>query len=149
MFLFKRRILFPWLLSAVVMMGISYAWHGLALTDISELKIELWLYLVLTGLAYLFIGLVLTLVVHLLIEREWISMKTAFPVKTMFAGTIVGVVVYLIALVSGLSFADHGIQHAVVDLLWQIIEQGIGGLMVGLGIVYDIHRSFLEAERAH
>lgn len=147
--MFRRRILFPWLLSAVVMMGISYAWHGLALTDISDLKIELWLYLVLTGLAYLFIGLVLTLAVHLLIEREWISMKSAFPMKTMFTGTIAGVGVYLVALASGLSFAGHGIQHAVVDLLWQIIEQGIGGLMVGLGIVYDLHRSFMEAERAH
>lgn len=149
MLLFKRRILFPWLLSAIVMMAISYAWHGLALTDIMDLKIELWLYLVLTGLAYLVIGLLLTLGVHFLIAREWISMKTAFPVKTMFAGAAAGVVVYLFALVSGLSFASHGIQHAVVDLLWQLVEQGIGGLMVGLGIVYDMHRSFMEAEQAH
>ena len=35
--LFKRRILCPWLLSAVVMFGLSYVWHGLALTDLDEL----------------------------------------------------------------------------------------------------------------
>lgn len=131
------------------MMALSYAWHGLALTDIADLKMDLWLYLVLTGLAYLIIGLVLTLGVHFLLAREVITMKTAFPLKTTFVGLVAGVGVYLIALVSGLSFASHGLQHAVVDLLWQVIEQGIGGLMVGLGIVYDLHRSFMEAEQAH
>lgn len=149
MILFRRRILFPWLLSALVMMGISYVWHGVALTDIADLRMDMWLYFTLTGLAYLLIGLVLTFGMHFLLAREWISMKTAFPAKAMMAGAVAGVGVYLVVLASGLSFASHGIQHVVVDLVWQVVEQAVGGLMVGLGIVYDMHRNFMEAERAH
>ncbi len=147
--LLKRRILFPWLLSSLVMAGISYVWHGLALTDISDLRMDLGLYLGLSGLAYLFIGLLLTLAIHLCIAREWISLKVGFPLKSMLVGSGIGVLIYLVVLLSGLSFASHGIQHVVVDLIWQVIEQAIGGLMVSLGIVYDMHRSFMEAERAH
>jgi len=146
--LLKRRILSPWLLSTLVMGVLSYVWHGLALTDISDLRMNLWLYLGLSSLAYLGIALVLTLVIQAAIIREWISMKQAFHVKTMMVGACMGVLVYLLLLVTGLSFADHGIQHVVVDLVWQVIEQAIGGLMVGLGIVYDLHRNFMEAERA-
>jgi hypothetical protein len=37
----------------------------------------------------------------------------------------------------------------VVDILWQMVEQGLGGLIVSLGLIYDMHRSFLESERAN
>lgn len=147
--LLKRRILFPWLLSATVMFGISYVWHGLALSDLSELKIDISTYFALSGLAYLVVGLALVMLVHLGIGREWISLKTGFPLSCMLVGVGVGVVVYLIVFASGLSFASHGLQHVVVDALWQLFEQAIGGLMVSLGIIYDMHRTFMEAERVH
>jgi uncharacterized membrane protein len=147
--LLKRRILVPWLLSAVVMFGISALWHGLALTDLSELKISLNTYFLLIGFAYLIVGLGLVLVVRLCIVREWITLKWGFPWKGMAIGSVAGLVVYLIILVSGLSFASHGLQHVAVDIVWQVIEQAVGGLMVSLGIIYDLHRSFMEAEQAH
>lgn len=128
---------------------ISYAWHGLALTDISDLRMDLWLYLGLSSAAYLLIALVLTLLVHWGIAKEWISLKMGFHWKAMMVGAMVGVTIYLVVLLSGLSFASHGIEHVVVDLIWQVVEQSVGGLMVSLGIVYDLHRSFMEAERAH
>ncbi|HQV40234.1 MAG: hypothetical protein IPO60_02165 [Flavobacteriales bacterium] len=136
-------------MSATVMYGISYVWHGLALTDISELKIDLSTYLVLSGLAYLVIGLGLVTLMHIGIGREWISLKSGFPLKCMIAGACAGVVIYLVIFMSGLSFASHGLQHVVVDALWQVFEQAIGGLMVSLGLIYDMHRSFMEAERVH
>ena len=147
--LLKRRILFPWLLSTVVMAAISYVWHGLALTDITDLRMDFWLYLGLSSVAYLVIGLILTLAIHFGIAREWISLKTGFPLKSMLVGGGIGILIYLVVLLSGLSFASHGVQHVVVDLIWQIVEQSIGGLMVSLGIIYDMHRSFMEAEQAH
>ncbi|HRO38455.1 MAG TPA: hypothetical protein PLV70_02795 [Flavobacteriales bacterium] len=136
------------MLSTLVMAAISYVWHGLALTDIADLRMDLWRYLGLSGIAYLAIGLGLTLLVHFMLGRELISLKGPFPFKAMFLGGVAGLLVYLIILVSGFSFASRGVQHAVVDLLWQVVEQGVGGLMVGLGIVYDMHRSFMEAEQA-
>lgn len=131
------------------MFGVSALWHGLALTDISELKIGLNTYFLLSGLAYLAIGLGLVFLIRLFIVREWISLKWGFPWKAMGIGAVAGLVVFLVILVSGLSFASHGFQHVVVDVLWQVVEQAIGGLMVSLGVIYDLHRSFMEAEQAH
>lgn len=131
------------------MFSISYLWHGLALTDLAELRLNISAYFALSGAAYLVIGLALVLLVRYCIYREWISLKRGFPFSCMAAGALVGVVVYLVVLASGLSFASHGLQHVVVDALWQIFEQALGGLMVSLGIIYDMHRSFMEAERAH
>lgn len=131
------------------MFGLSYVWHGVALTDISELRMDMPTYLGLTGLAYLLIGLGLVLVVRFCIGRELISLKSGFPLMSMVVGGAAGFVVYLTMFASGMSFASHGLQHVLVDALWQIFEQAIGGLMVSLGIIYDMHRSFMEAERAH
>ncbi|MFZ1658628.1 MAG: hypothetical protein WAT61_07410 [Flavobacteriales bacterium] len=146
--LLNRGKIIPWLLSAVVMYGISYAWHGLLLNDISEMRIGLGLYLALAGLAYLLIGLGLTFLVHTGLQRGYISMKTGFPYKGMAIGAVSGLAVYLLVFISGLSFASHEIHHVFLDAVWQVIEQMVGGLMVCLGIIYDMHRRFLETERA-
>ena len=106
-------------------------------------------YLSLSAVAYLFIGFGLVMLVRICIMREWISLKTGFPLMSMLVGAVVGIMVYLVMLASGLSFASHGLQHVVVDAFWQMFEQAIGGLMVSLGIIYDMHRSFMEAEHAH
>lgn len=144
----QRRILLPWLLSAVLMYGLSYVWHGLALTDLSELRIPLPAYLGFSAVAYLLIGLGITVAVHQAIAHGWISLKSAFPFMSILVGAIVGFIVYLLVFTLGLSFADRQLYHLVIDVLWQMFEQGIGGLMVGVGIIYDMHRSFLEGERA-
>lgn len=148
MFLFSRRYLLPWLISAIVMFGLSYLWHGLLLRDLQELKVPLGLYLGLSGLVYLVVGLVITVLVHEAIRHEWISLKRAFPLNSMLVGSVVGFVVYLLVFILGVSFAGHQMMHIVVDILWQMLEQALGGLMVSLGIIYDMHRAFLEHERA-
>ena len=142
----KRRILLPWLLSAAVMYGLSYLWHGVALNDLQELKIPLTLYLVLSTFVYLVIGLALTLLVHYAALNEWISLKEAFPLKAMAMGGVVGFFVYLLVYILGMSFATHNMMHIVVDVIWQMVEQAVGGLMVSLGIIYDLHRTHLEVE---
>lgn len=131
------------------MYAVSAAWHGWALTDLTELKIGLNMYFLFSGIAYLLLGLVLTLLIRLFILREWISMKQGFPWKAMLIGAGAGVGVYVVMFISGLSFTNHGLQHVAVDALWQVGEQAIGGLMVSLGVIYDLHRSFMEAEQAH
>ena len=147
MFLAQRRILLPWILSAAVMFGLSYLWHGVLLHDLQEIQIPLGLYLGLAALAYLVIGLGITIAVHQAIVHQWISLKQGFPMMSMLVGAIIGFVVYLLVFTLGVSFADHAMMHIVVDILWQMVEQGLGGLVVSLGIIYDMHRGFLEAEK--
>lgn len=143
----RRRILLPWLLSAFVMYGLSYLWHGIVLTDLDEIHIPVTLYLILSGLVYMIIGIGMTVAVHQAIMHEWISLKRGFPLMAMLLGAAIGFVVYLLVFILGVSFAKHGLEHVVVDVLWQMVEQALGGLMVSLGIIYDLHRSFLEAEK--
>lgn len=126
---------------------ISYVWHGVVLTDLDEIHVPVALYLILAGLAYLIIGLGMTVAVHQAILHEWISLKRGFPLMSMLLGAAIGFVVYLLVFIFGVSFAKHGLEHVLVDILWQMLEQALGGLMVSLGIIYDLHRNFLEAEK--
>ena len=144
----QRRILVPLSLSALVMFGLSWVWHGLALNDLRDLTIPLGLYIALAAVAYLIIGAILTFSIHHAMANGWIDIRRAFPLKAMLYGAVVGFVVYLIALVFGMAFTGGKLMHMVVDVLWQMVEQCLGGLMVSLGIIYDLHKSFLENERA-
>ena len=146
--LLRRRIILPWLLSAVVMYALSFLWHGVALTDLQELRIPLPLYLSLSGLVYAVLGLAITIGVHQCIMHDWISLKSGFPFMSMLLGAAVGFVVYLLVFILGMSFASRQVVHIVVDILWQMLEQGLGGLMVSFGLMYDMHRTFMDGERA-
>ena len=131
------------------MFGLSYVWHGVILKDFQELTIPLTLYLVLAALIYFVLGLGITMATHKAIQYEWISLKNAFPLMAFLVGAVAGFLTYLVILVFGISFAKHGLVHVAVDLLWQMFEQGLGGLVVSLGIIYDMHQRFLERERSH
>jgi hypothetical protein len=146
--LLQRRILVPWIASTLVMYGLSFLWHGIALNDLRDLKIPMGLYVVLSSVAYLLIGLGLTFAIHQAIHHQWIGIRQGFPLKGMMSGAAIGFFVYLIAFIFGVSFIDRKVMHILVDVLWQMVEQGLGGLMVSLGIIYDLHQGFLENERA-
>jgi hypothetical protein len=147
--LFSRHILLPWLFSTAVIFGISYVWHGLALTDLQELKIPLTLYFILALIVYLVIGLALTIGINKAVQYELISLKGPFPLTASLLGAAVGFFVYLVIFVLGMTFTKHGIMHVVVDIIWQMFEQGLGGLTVSLGMIWDMHKRFLEQERAN
>ncbi|MBK8227061.1 MAG: hypothetical protein IPK70_07780 [Flavobacteriales bacterium] len=144
----RRFILLPWLLSTAVMYGMSYVWHGVVLSDMQDLTVPKWLYLALAAVVYLVLGLGQTIATHKAVAYEWISLKKAFPFMSMLLSAGIGFFVYLVIFVLGMSFAKHGMAHVVVDIIWQMFEQSIGGLMVSLGIIYDMHQQFLEQERA-
>ncbi|MBK7383194.1 MAG: hypothetical protein IPI81_07635 [Flavobacteriales bacterium] len=118
------------------------------LSDLQEISIPVWLYMVLAGLVYIVLGLVLTIGTHKAVQYEWISLKGAFPLWTTLLAAALGFFVYLVIFVLGITFAKAGAMHMVVDVLWQMFEQGMGGLAVSLGIIYDMHQRFLEQERA-
>ena len=131
------------------MYGLSYLWHGVLLSDLQELKIPFGLYMALAGVVYLGLGLAITIGTHKAVQYEWISLKGAFPLWTMLLAAAVGFFVYLVIFVLGMSFAKSGAVHVVVDVLWQMFEQALGGLAASLGIIYDMHQRFMEHERAN
>jgi hypothetical protein len=107
------------------------------------------IYLMVAAVVYLVVGLLLTFAVHRAIDRGWISLKGPFPVKAMILGAGAGVVVFIAFYASGVSFTKHDPLHILADLSWQVFEQAMGGLGVSLGIIHDLHQSFLEQEKAN
>lgn len=146
--LHRRRFLASWLPSTIVMFGLSYVWHGIALRDLEELRIPLTLYLILAGLVYLLLAGVLAIGIDKAIVHNVITLRMGFPLKAMGLGALLGFVVYLVVFILGMSFTNHGAVHVLVDVLWQMLEQGLGGMCVSFGIIYDLHKSHLEMEGA-
>lgn len=62
-------------------------------------------------------------------------------------GGISGACIYIMAVVVGVSYsASHSIEHILLDFSWQIVEQAIGGMIVGLVHFYV---SIYEFNKAH
>ncbi len=121
----KKRFLLSWLLSSILMFALSIFWHGVILNDLKFIPQPHSLFYSLAGLAYIVIGFTITFVF------TYLSMGIGIKLKGSLMGIALGFFIYLIAFVLGVSFKGAGTQHIVVDFLWQMIEQGIGGGIVG------------------
>lgn len=144
--IFRRGFLVPWILSIIAMMGLHYLWHGVLLTDIAELDTPWGLYLVFASIAYISIGFILTLAVDQCLLHGLIKLKSGFPFVSFLLGGIIGFLLYVLVFVLGVSYSENGAEHLLVDMLWQTAEQGVGGVAVALGIIYDIRRIQIEME---
>lgn|SRR5690606_27811138 len=121
----KKRFIVSWFLSSLVMFALGMFWHGVILTDLQFISIPHTLFYSLAVLAYIVIGFALTFVF------TYLSMGIGIKLKGSLMGVALGFFIYLIAFVFGVSFKGSGTHHIIVDFLWQMIEQGIGGGVVG------------------
>lgn len=119
-----------WIAAAVVMFGCSYFWHGVILNDYERLNYPKGIFLVAAGCVYLFIAFLLTRLFHIsLIDKITLHPLLRGPI----AGVGTGLMVYMIAIVVGITINHQAdFQYMLFDVLWQLIEQAIGGLIVGL-----------------
>ncbi len=108
------------------MYGLSYVWHGIVLNDFLKLSYPKDLFLIIAGLVYFGIALGMTILTYMLKK-----IKDSFKYGIAIGG-IVGIFIYAIAFLLGISFnAEVDLQHILFDLGWQTFEQGFGGLMCG------------------
>ena len=112
------------------MFSISYIWHGVILNDFLKIQYPLNLFLSLAIVVYLAIGAMMAAVYSILeVERGYVK-------KAVIVGVLTGLLIYAIVFLFGISFNGYfDIDHIIVDFSWQTIEQGIGGLV--LGVVYE------------
>jgi len=122
-----KLFLRSWFLSAVLMFGLSYLWHGVLLNDYARLKVPISVYLGLAGLVY-------AVIAAILVYLYWYTHTRNLKYKGLYMGALMGFFIYLIAFVLGVSFNQSSTEHIVVDFVWQMIEQGIGGSLIGLMI---------------
>ena len=132
--LLRKRFFVAWSLSTAVMLFVSYLWHGVMLNDLIFIPQPAGLFYGLALLAYVVIGFAITFVYN------YLSMGIGLRMKGSYMGVALGFFIYLIAFVLGVSFTGSQRAHVVVDFLWQMIEQGIGGTVVGF--VYFMARRY-------
>jgi len=121
----KKRFFIAWGLATVVMLFFSFIWHGVILNDLIHVPKPYVLFYSIASLTYVVIGFVLTFVF------TYLSMGIGIKMKGGLMGVALGFFIYLIAFVFGISFKGSGTEHIVVDFAWQMIEQGIGGGVIG------------------
>lgn len=108
------------------MYGLSYTWHGIVLNDYMKISYPKDIFLTLAAAVYFSIAFGITVLTYAL-KRIKDSFKYGIAI-----GVAVGIFIYSVAFLFGLSFnAVVDPKLIVVDLGWQAFEQGFGGLICG------------------
>lgn len=136
-----KRFFFTWIVSSIVMFSLSYVWHGLVLNDFSRLNYPKEIFLILASLTYVFIGFIVIKFYETKFLEKQLADKQIF--KGVVKGAICGFIFFLIATVVGVSFnTGSGLKNLALDLAWQLLEQGIGGGIVGFLYLFSEHPAF-------
>ncbi len=126
------------------MAAASLIWHGVILNDLNFIPKPAHIFYSLFTLTYVVIGFALTFVYN------YLSMGIGLKLKSSIIGVTMGFFIYLIAFVLGVSFKGNGgTPHVLMDFIWQMLEQGAGGSVIGL--IYMLARrrdKFFESEKA-
>lgn len=129
-FMLSRRFLISWIASSLTMYLLSYVWHGIFLTDFSRLAYPKGLFLFFAAIVYLIIGFIVAKAIDVKILEARFRRKPFL--RGAISGAVCGICFFLIATVVGVSFSTGSkIENLALDISWQIVEQTIGGLVVG------------------
>jgi MFS family permease len=129
------------------MFAISYVWHGVVLNDFDRISYPFQVYLVSAAVVYLVVGfLMCRIFIAEFLDRY---AEKAIP-RGLMTGAGLGVIVFMSTLVFGVSFSQgFDPKFLVMDLVWQIFEQTLGGLVIGMVymFVFEFIPQPLEEER--
>lgn len=129
--MFSKRFLLSWIFSSLFMFMLAYVWHGLFLNDYERLQYPESVFLIFSSVVYLAIGFVIAKAVDasFLIKK----FKRKPLIRGVIAGSICGMLLFVVANVIGVSFsAGFQIKALLFDLTWQMIEQTMGGCIVAV-----------------
>ena len=126
-----KRFFISWIATSAVMFFISYIWHGIFLTDYSRLSYPKEVFLIFASIVYLILGFVVTKAIDVKFLEGHLKRKPI--IRGAVSGAICGFGLFLIATVVGVSFSTgSNMENLLLDVTWQIVEQAIGGIVVGL-----------------
>jgi hypothetical protein len=129
-----KRFLISWIVSAVSMFFISYIWHGIILNDFSRLSYPKEIFFLFAAFTYLIISFVVVKVFDTKIFEDFFHHKLIL--KGLLKGIVCGLMFFIVATVVGVSFnTGSGIKNLLIDMIWQMFEQGVGGCVVAVTYV--------------
>lgn len=134
---FNKKNVISLLVGAVVMFIMSFVWHSVFLNDFNRILFPKILFYI--GLAVSYIGI--SFLITVLYSSG--KLKLGPHLSAFVIGVLTGVFIYLIALTLGFSFNNSlTMQQALIDLCWQVIEEGIGGLVIAISFQIFEHGGF-------
>ena len=134
---YSFRFFVSWIAAAVLMYAAFYIWHGVFLTDLNRIKFSRALFMILAAIVYLLISFA----VYRTFETRLLT--TIFPTPLLrgaASGILVGMSLFAMITVLGISFTSQvTLKYLVVDCVWQMAEQLIGGFIIGIGkaVLYE------------
>lgn len=129
-----KRFFLSWIASSVIMFSASYLWHGIFLNDLQRLSYPKEIFLTGSIIAYLILGFLVTQIYQMKFPKS-ISKKPF--VRGLLSGALLGMATYIVALVIGVSFSTElKPEYILFDLLWQTVEQTLGGVAVSLVYIW-------------
>lgn len=122
----KMPFFMAWIFTFVFLYALSYLWHGVILNDLSRISYPKNFFLILVAAVYFCISFALTFLAQVL------PFDQKLHIKGLIVGAPVGLFIYLIAFVFGISFySNPTLAHILFDLGWQVFEGAIGGIIAG------------------
>jgi hypothetical protein len=144
-----RILWLPTVLSAAGMFTLSYIWHSTMLNDLKDIGDDMLLYLCLSISGYVLLGLLMSIFQLGLLRLDWIDSKENPTAKMMLLGLLTGLVLGWVLLALTLPLKGRvDPAHVWVDLAWQVIEQGAGGMLAAFGLLIHQITANLEREGA-
>ncbi len=132
--LYSFRFYVSWIIAAVFMYVAFYFWHGVFLNDLNRISFSKALFLGLAALIYLVISFVLYRTYESKLLEKYISQPL---LRGVVSGVFIGFILFALVTVLGISFTKNiNLTYILADCAWQIVEQIIGGVIIGFGKIF-------------
>lgn len=118
------RFYVGWVISAALMYVLFYVFHGVLTNDLLKISLPKSVFLTVAGVVYLVLGFGMSVLLDASFFKK--EVKSIYS-RAMIAGPIVGIFLYAVALIVGISFsAKFSMINMLVDVTWQVVEQTVG-----------------------
>ncbi len=102
-----------------------YLWHGIFLNDFKKINFPFEWLIVFTAVAYIVISFVL----YAVYESRPLKNIYNFFIRGVAAGVITGFIIFIVSIVVTISISKNlSPKHLMLDCIWQLCEQTVGGL---------------------
>lgn len=129
----NSRFFVSWLLGSVLMYTLFYSWHGIFLNDFKKINFPFTWLIIFTSIAYITISFVL----YAVYESKPMKNVFNFFVRGILSGLLVGFIIFVVSTVVTISISRNlSAEHLMLDCVWQMVEQTIGGLLLGVVKVF-------------
>jgi len=136
------RFFTSWIIGSVLMYALFYLWHGVFLNDFKKINFPVSWLLIFTSVAYVTISFI----TYSVFESKPLKNIYNFFVRGIAAGAFVGFIIFIISTVVTISISRQLTpQHLMLDCIWQITEQTIGGISIAVVKVFVSDHQHEEA----